>query len=143
MNLRIAPIAFAEAVATLLRDSGLPTADLVQGARVDFLGAHDGQALSGCVALEDCGDALLLRSLAVARQRRGEGLGRALVEAAEQHARARGHAAVYLLTTDAHGFFAARGYRELARSEAPAGIARTAQFSGLCPASSHFMGKAL
>lgn len=143
MNRPFAPIAFDAAVAVLLRDSGLPTADLGQGARVDFLGAHDGEALAGCIALEYCDDALLLRSLAVAARWRGEGLGSALVEAAEQRARSLGHAAVYLLTTDAHDFFARRGYRELARTHAPPGISRTAQFSGLCPASSHFMSKAL
>ena len=50
---------------------------------------------------------------------------------------------LYLLTTTAAQFFAKRGYEAVPRSEAPAAIAATAQFSDLCPASSAFMRKAL
>ena len=50
---------------------------------------------------------------------------------------------LYLLTTTAAQFFARRGYEAVPRSEAPAAIAATAQFSELCPASSTFMRKVL
>lgn len=139
---RIQPIDFDESVARLLRENHLPTADLGQ-ARARFLGATDGGRLLGCVAIEDCGDASLLRSLAVDAEARGIGLGAALVAAAEQCARELGHAALYLLTTDASGFFIGHGYAAAERDNAPRGVARTAQFSGLCPASSHFMWKPL
>jgi amino-acid N-acetyltransferase len=135
-------IDYDAAVVRLLRDGGLPTADLPH-ARVRFLGAVDGSRLLGCVALEDCGDDVLLRSLAVAPSARGAGLGAALLAAAERSASARGRRDLYLLTTDAAAFFAARGYASAGRGEAPSGIASTAQFSGLCPASSYFMRKRL
>ncbi|TWI01665.1 amino-acid N-acetyltransferase [Luteimonas cucumeris] len=139
---RIHPIDFDESVARLLRANSLPTADLDQ-ARARFLGAIDGGRLLGCVAIEDCGDAALLRSLAVDAEARGGGLGTALVAVAEQRARELGHAALYLLTTDASEFFIGHGYAAAERGNAPRGVASTAQFSGLCPASSHFMWKPL
>lgn len=138
----IQEIDYDAAVAHLLRDAGLPTADLPHS-RVCFLGAVDGSRLLGCVALEDCGDDALLRSLAVAPSARGAGLGAALLAAAENFASAKGRTDLYLLTTDAAAFFSARGYASAGRGEAPSGIASTAQFSGLCPASSHFMRKRL
>ena len=139
---RIHPIDFDESVARLLRGNNLPTADLDQ-ARARFLGATRAGQLIGCVAIEECGDASLLRSLAVDAEARGIGVGAALVAAAEQSARELGHAALYLLTTDASGFFTGHGYTVAERDDAPRGIARTAQFSGLCPAASHFMWKRL
>ncbi|WP_222928117.1 arsenic resistance N-acetyltransferase ArsN2 [Luteimonas viscosa] len=135
-------IDYDASVARLLRDAALPTTDLPHS-RVRFLGAVDGSRLLGCVALEDCGDDALLRSLAVAPSARGAGLGAALLAAAEDFASAQGRADLYLLTTDAAAFFTARGYASAVRAEAPPGIAATAQFSGLCPASSHFMRKRL
>lgn len=136
-------IDYDDAVARLLRDSGLPTADLPD-VRVRFLGAFDEARLVGCVALEDCeGGHALLRSLAVAPPARGAGLGSALLAAAERFASAQSRSALYLLTTDAAAFFSAHGYASADRHRAPPGIAATAQFSGLCPASSHFMRKPL
>ena len=41
-------------------------------------------------------------------------------------------AALYLMTTDAAGFFARLGYAPIARTEAPAGIQATAQLSTIC-----------
>ncbi len=48
-----------------------------------------------------------------------------------------------LLVPAAADFFAARGYTVVPRAEVPAAIQSTAQFSGLCPASSVFMAKFL
>ncbi|WP_202839569.1 arsenic resistance N-acetyltransferase ArsN2 [Luteimonas saliphila] len=135
-------IDYDDAVARLLRDSGLPTADLPD-VRVRFLGAFDEARLLGCVALEECGGDALLRSLAVTPSARGAGLGAALLAAAERSASAQSRSVLYLLTTDAAAFFSAHGYASADRHRAPPGIAATAQFSGLCPASSHFMRKLL
>ena len=48
-----------------------------------------------------------------------------------------------LLTTTAASFFAKRGYRPLARDEAPAAVRATAEFRSICPASATCMGKSL
>jgi len=66
-----------------------------------------------------------------------------LVEHAEDFARQRGYRAIYLLTTDASEFFAARGYQRVDREQAPASVRATSQFSALCPASSILMFKPL
>ena len=92
----------------------------------------------GLEILEETG---LLRSVAVDEAHRGTGLGKELVEAMEEHARKQGVQELYLLTETAEGFFAGLGYRKLSREDAPPGIAGTAQFAELCPASSCFMVK--
>ncbi|HEY1584866.1 MAG TPA: GNAT family N-acetyltransferase, partial [Polyangia bacterium] len=69
-------------------------------------------ALVGCVALELTGDVALLRMLAVAPERRGEGLGYVLVEAATERARAFGVEQLYLVTDGAQGYFGEKlGFR--------------------------------
>jgi amino-acid N-acetyltransferase len=70
-------------------------------------------------------------------------LGVSLVSGAETWAAGQGVKILYLLTTTAAGFFARLGYVAAPRSAAPAAIAATAQFAGLCPASSTFMCKVL
>ena len=55
-------------------------------------GEDDAAPLVGCVAIEMVGDVALLRMLAVAPERRGEGLGYVLVEAATERARIAGRA---------------------------------------------------
>lgn len=137
------PIPFTAPVAALLEESGLPTADLAAGAPVKLFGIADGPACVGVVGLELYGQDGLLRSLAVERSHQKSGLGRALVDAAEQEARRAGVCKLYLLTTTADRYFEKLGYRRLQRAEAPPSIAATAQFSSLCPSSSAFMCKTL
>ncbi|MEO5767477.1 MAG: UDP-N-acetylmuramate:L-alanyl-gamma-D-glutamyl-meso-diaminopimelate ligase, partial [Polyangia bacterium] len=57
--------------------------------------------LVGCVALEVMDDVALLRMLAVAPERRGEGLGYLLVETATERARNQGVRSLYLVTDGA------------------------------------------
>ena len=86
---------------------------------------------------------MLLRSLAVAADRRGAGLGSALVDKAEAHARARGAHSIFLLTTTAEDFFKSRGYQPADRATAPDAIRTSREFADLCPASSAFLVKHL
>src|SRR5512134_2135147 len=130
-----------EEVRALLDASGLPTSDLT--AEVQLLGERDAQGLVGVVGLESRGDVGLLRSLAVRGDRRGTGLGSQLVSALEARAAAGGIRDLYLLTTTATAFFARRGYQEVTREAAPAGIRQTTEFASTCPASSAFMKKRL
>jgi len=143
MNLPVEPVVFDPEIETLLARAGLPTADLAGNSAVHLLGMRTAGAWAGIVGVERCGDTGLLRSLAVDPGVRGGSLGTRLVAAAEAWAVANGIRTLYLLTTTASAFFADRGYETLPRDQAPAAIAATAQFSGLCPGSSTFMRKAL
>ena len=95
------------------------------------------------VGLEIYGTVALLRSLAVAPDGQGRGLGAALLAHAERAARQRGITALYLLTTTAEAFFARRGYVRLPRQAAPPVLRQTAEFAALCPASAVCLTKAL
>jgi amino-acid N-acetyltransferase len=131
------------AVQALLSAAHLPVVDLTEAHCELFFYAGTAQDPVGIIGLEHAGDAALLRSLVVRADHRGTGLGGALVAYAERQARARGTRAIYLLTTTAEPFFAARGYARAARDTAPAAIRATREFGGLCPASSAFMTKLL
>jgi amino-acid N-acetyltransferase len=95
----------------------------------------------GVVGLECYEDVALLRSLAVAKEHSGFGIGKELVAAAEKLAAESGIKSLYLLTTSADRFFAGLGFRRLQRELAPLAIKSTSQFSSLCPATAILMGK--
>ncbi len=125
-----------------LEAAGLPAADVASGAQ-EYLLLEDGDALVGTIGLEPIGPDALVRSLAVAPDRRGRGLGRRLDEAAAARARARGVATLYLLTTTAEAFAARRGYERIPRSEVPAAVLALPQFRVLCPATAVCMRRRL
>ena len=127
----------------LLKDSGLPVEDLVPASPAQFLVARIGDTTAGCVGIELIGRCALIRSLAVRKTNRGEGIGSRLLQAAEELCRQKGVRAVYLLTLTAKPFFARRGYRRIERDSAPDEIAETTEFASVCPTSSAFMMKRL
>jgi amino-acid N-acetyltransferase len=131
------------AAAALLEQAALPSSDLTDAHMEHFFYCGSATAPTGLVGLEFCEDAALLRSLVVCADRRGAGLGAALVAHAEAAARARGTRAIFLLTTTAEAFFAQLGYAGTARETAPPAIRSTREFSDICPASSAFMSKRL
>jgi N-acetylglutamate synthase-like GNAT family acetyltransferase len=126
----------------LLESSRLPTRDLPES-RPAFFVARNDAGLVGAGGLEIHGDAGLLRSVAVGERLRGTGLGRALVEAVEAAARARGLRELVLLTETAPDFFSRLGYADIARDEAPAAIRGSVEFRSLCPQSARCMRKRL
>jgi amino-acid N-acetyltransferase len=132
-----------EAVARLLDAEDLPTADLRDGPGAFFAAHADGDRDSGervgVGGLEIHGSHGLLRSVVVREPHRGEGYGAAICEGLEREARERGVGTLWLLTTTAAGFFAARGYERVAREAAPAAIRDTAEFAELCPDSATAM----
>lgn len=130
-------------VVGLLKSASLPTSDLSDEDMKEFFYAGPATAPIGIVGLQFYGSDALLRSLVVSPAHRAQGLGQELVERAEQHARARGVATVYLLTTTAEHFFRSRGYVVTPRDSAPPAIRSTPEFAGLCPASSAFLSKRL
>lgn len=143
LTIAAATPADTDAILALLRAADLPVDDLEPAALPTFLVARAGERIAGAVALDASDGVALLRSLVVDRARRGSGLGKRLLEAAERHAAATRVHTLYLLTTGAGAFFRRAGYADTERAAAPARIAATPQFAGLCPASSDFLSKAL
>ena len=141
MSTTIQEARFDGRIAALLRDSDLPTEDLSATAAVLLFSCTANDELRGIVGLELHGSCGLLRSLAVTPEHRGEGVGEALLAHAERFAAASGVTELYLLTTTAGRYFSRHGYAMADRATAPAAIARTRQFSDLCPSSSVFMVK--
>lgn len=131
------------AATALLERCKLPATDLSTCPALRLFGISDGPTLLGMIGLEVYPPVALLRSLAVASEMQHRGLGSLLVEFAEGHASANGITALYLLTTTADAYFERLGYARAGREDAPEAIRTTAQFAGLCPASSTFMVKRL
>jgi UDP-N-acetylmuramate: L-alanyl-gamma-D-glutamyl-meso-diaminopimelate ligase len=107
-------------------------------------GATAEEPLVGCVAVENVGDVALLRMLAVVPERRGEGLGFVLVEAATERARAQGVKQLYLVTDGASGYFGEKlGFAAIDRKDVDAGIAHTAEYLLARSKAATWMRKAL
>lgn len=123
---------------TLLASCDLPTDDLADPA-IALVGAFDGGALVGVIGLQACGDAALLRSLAVEPAHRDRGVARALCERVYEMA---GRRHIWLLTTTAESYFARAGFAVMPRDAAPPEIAASQQFTSLCPASARLMRRA-
>lgn len=116
------------AMCTALEAAQLPTADLFDGpARYFALGT---EGYGGLVLLGKTG---LLRSIVVAKEQRGKGVGAAILNGLLAQARELGLEYVWLLTTTADEFFSKRGFTRVSRRNAPDAIAGTAQFKQLCP----------
>ena len=128
-------------LASFLEDANLPSADLTEPARVFF--RFDADTLVGYGGLEGEGADRLLRSIVVLADRRGAGIGRALIAALEQEARELGVQRLHLLTTTAAPFFSTMGYAPSERHAAPPAIAASREFTSLCPASAAYLVKAL
>jgi amino-acid N-acetyltransferase len=127
----------------LLQAQGLPFSDITDGHLEHFFFVGSDGSPTGLVGLEIYGSDALLRSLVVGENAKGNGLGSALIDHAEQYAASKGVRSIYLLTTTAETFFRRLGYERIDRSQAPPSIERTREFASLCPASSAFMVKSL
>lgn len=123
-------------LAAALADAGLP--ECAQGARCFALG--DGR---GFGAIDGDGPDRLLRSVVVAPDLRGAGVGAALVASLVEQARSSGAERLWLLTTGASAFFARLGWTIVDRETAPDAIRASDQFVSLCPASATLMMRTL
>jgi len=141
-SVTIVPASNVADVRRIVVEAGLPADDL-GGEGQRFLVARSGDAIVGCVGLELAGQAALLRSLAVAPSWRGKGLGMALYEAVLALARREHVTELWLLTTTAEGFFAARGFTVTSRDDAPRAVRGSAEFAALCPATAVCMCRRL
>jgi len=129
-------------VRPLLEQARLPNSDLA-GSKPQFTVLLEDGRIIAAGALERFGTAALVRSVVVAGDRRGSGLGRTIVQELERVARAGGINRLILLTQTAREFFARQGYRVIERSEAPQDVQRSEEFRLLCPASAICMTKLL
>lgn len=141
-DIRPARHADERAIRALLQKADLPFGDVEVG-RQAFIVAVAGDRIIGAVGLEAYGGCGLLRSLAVAKECRGKGLGNELLERMTTMARSAGVQELVLLTTTAEGFFAARGFERTVRAKAPASLQGTTEFKSICPVSAVCMRKRL
>jgi amino-acid N-acetyltransferase len=132
-----------DAAIALLSRAGLPTSDITEELLENFFFTGEPNKPLAMVGLDISPPDALLRSLVVEEHARSAGLGSRLLERAEERARARGVQRIYLLTTTAESFFAARRYVRAERNQAPPFIRTSAEFASLCPASAAFMVKDL
>ncbi len=116
----------------LLRQAGLVVAGVPEHLHA-FVVAEDGGKIVGSAGLEAYGDTALLRSVAVAPEHRGRGVGRRLVESALTEARHRRLREVVLLTETAAPFFRRLGFQEVERAALDPRFAASAEFGeGSC-----------
>jgi len=127
-----------DAVLGLVGAVGLPQ-DGVRQVLSTLLVARAAGEVVGCAAIEIYGRDGLLRSVAVAADRRGSGLGRRLTDAALMLAAERRLDRLYLLTETATTFFARLGFEPVSRVDVPAAVQASPEFSHLCPASAQAM----
>jgi amino-acid N-acetyltransferase len=131
-----------ERVAVLLRELELPTDGVAEWLDQFWIGEHEG-AVVGVAGMERYGAAGLLRSVAVAPEWRGSGIGRALVDRVLEEGRAAGVQEVFLLTTTAEHYFPRLGFACVGRERVPDSVRTSAEFTGACPASAVVMRKAV
>jgi amino-acid N-acetyltransferase len=127
-----------DAVVGLVASAGLPTPGVEIGL-AEFVVAEYAGRIVGVAGLETYGADGLLRSVAVAEDWRGRGLGGELTRSILDAARRRGLTNLYLLTETAADFFSRFGFRPIRREDASEAIRASEEFRDLCPVSSTVM----
>ncbi|MEK6314056.1 MAG: arsenic resistance N-acetyltransferase ArsN2 [Burkholderia gladioli] len=142
MHLRSAVASDLAAIEALLEANDLPT-DGVAEHLTDLVVGVGPTGIIACGGVEYYADFALMRSIAVARNARGVGLGKAIVDYLLKECRKRAVQSVALLTTTAEHYFVDRGFIPVARNEVPPPLLASSQFRGVCPASATAMFKVL
>jgi amino-acid N-acetyltransferase len=132
----------AQDVLRLLEQAHLPLDGLRDHFATTVVARQNGQII-GSAALEVYPDGALLRSVAVAPEAQRQGLGHELTHAAIQMADAVKAPAIYLLTTTAERFFPKFGFERIARTDVPASVQTSIEFTSACPSSATVMRKPL
>ena len=131
-----------EAVLALLTQHHLPTDGLDAHWETIYVLREAGQVV-GCAGLEVYEEGALLRSVAIDDQHRGRGLGQVATRAAIAEAGRLELPALYLLTTTADGFVPKFGFERIGRTDVPASVQQSIEFTSACPASAVVMRKSL
>jgi amino-acid N-acetyltransferase len=132
----------AGAVLELVAQNGLPSDGLRDHLATTLVAREAGQIV-GSAALEIYPEGALLRSVAVARERQGHFIGHEVTNAAIRLARDLRSPAIYLLTTTAEQFFPKFGFERIARTDVPASVQTSVEFTSACPSSATVMRKSL
>jgi len=109
----------------------------------NFLVVKDGREIIGCAGLEIHGRTGLLRSVAVRKERQGQGLGMTLISRIFNLARNKHIKKLYLLTVDSSQFFSRFGFERIERNKVDPVIQQAEMFTHCCPCSSVAMVKDL
>ena len=129
-------------VLRLLSQNRLPLEGLEEHLTTTLVARQDGRIVASAV-LEMYQGGALLRSVAVASEQQGRGLGHELTNAAICLAQELGAPAIYLLTTTAEQFFPRFGFERIAREEVPVSVKASVEFTSACPSSATVMRKSL
>lgn len=125
------------AVLALLVEAKLPTDGVAEHLHSFFVD-DDGDRIVASAGLELCGDAALLRSLAVAATARGTGLGAAVLRRALDEAGDRA-GGIYALTTTAETYLSRFGFARVPRAALPPQLFESRELQDACPASAAVM----
>ncbi|MES9990860.1 MAG: arsenic resistance N-acetyltransferase ArsN2 [Candidatus Thiodiazotropha sp.] len=139
----IIPVKEVKRIKELLDSCGLPVEDIGEVYHCELYGLDYESDMVAVVGLQPLGSVALLRSLAVSRDHRLNGIGARMVGFAESRASTICVDQIYLLTIDAQNYFYKLGYRSVSRNVAPTAIVNTDQFSAVCPSSAILMVKNL
>ncbi len=131
------------AVRRLLETEGLPV-DILEHQKWKLWVAEESGLVVGSGALEVYGEDALLRSVAIDKRLKGQGLGKKMVEFLEKEALRRGVRTLWLLTETAAWFFPRLGYDTVPRSViVNKGILDSSEFKHLCSSTAVCMTKGL
>ena len=133
---------YRDDVIALLSSEKLPTSDLPESLK-HFLAVIENNELTGVIGLEKYGSYGLLRSLAVHPNSRNQNIAGKLVAQLEKLAVSKGLRSIFLLTETAPDYFSRKGYQIIKRSEMPAEVQQSSEFSHVCPQSAIAMKKDL
>ncbi|MGT0249294.1 arsenic resistance N-acetyltransferase ArsN2 [Burkholderia pyrrocinia] len=142
MQLRTAAPSDLVSIEALLRASDLPVAGVAEHLS-NFTVAVDDRTVIACGGIEHYGNFALIRSIAVAAQARGGGLGKTIVSRLLAECRSRAVEAVALRTTTAERYFARQGFVRITLGDVPGPLLSSGQFAGVCPASAAIMLKVI
>jgi amino-acid N-acetyltransferase len=130
------------AILELLERHRLPPDGLRDHIATTLVARRAGSVI-GTAALEIYEDGALLRSVAVAPEAQGHGIGRQLTSAAVRWAHELQAPAIYLLTTTAARYFPRLGFERIERADVPAGVRTSVEFASACPSTAIVMRRML
>ena len=125
-------------IEALLERCNLPFSDCGEHIQ-NFVGVIKSDNLIAIGALQYEDSVVLLRSIAVHPDYRGQGLASAMTCHLIEQARSREVRQLYILTETAESYFSRFGFYPISRQVVPASIQATQQFESLCPSNAQAM----
>ena len=130
-------------VEALLKQVNLPIEGVCDQFQNYFKIQGESDKIIGCVGVEVYGNMGLLRSVAIHPDFQRKGLGKKLVEGAEEFSKTRALKKIYLLTEGAEEFFSRLGYKTIPREQADPSVQQSLEFTTVCKDSGTCMEKDL